>query len=411
MTVVRFSTPTGLPRTPSPDMQIVRVTFRTCPGSDLRLDKVLYDPKAPRDEHGMQAESWWAVTCKGRPTRCLQLYQGAHSLSQLLMRYGFQDATGCVNHKDATAYFESQPMVRDGATIVDRVVTPELRSARGVPQFYPNSGICWYAAMCMATFGHPVIRRVVLPALPDEIRSHAAKCLESRDSALELRKYLWNNYQVGDDISKDPRFDGRNGFSEFCVLFAKLGIPQIVYREERNKLVPAPLTLRDRANRSVKMLTPCDPTKDFHLLTLRFQDGDHQGKFPVVRRLNLEVKKGVTVKYRVAALIMGQRVCGHQISTVCTSEKGWRRWIIADADMHKSGIGPTHIYFDGDDYTGCQWWAAWRDLVHVTRFGNGGSELCVISPHNPKDGTYDKYRGEEPGSNSIDMIFVPCRDC
>ena len=35
----------------------------------------------------------------------------------------------------------------------------------------------------------------------------------------------------------------------------------------------------------------------------------------------------------------------HQIG-VCP-DGNWRHWVLGDTDMHKDGIGPIHIFFEG----------------------------------------------------------------
>ena len=36
----------------------------------------------------------------------MRLSKGSRSLGELMRRYGFQDKSGCVNHRDAAAHFE-----------------------------------------------------------------------------------------------------------------------------------------------------------------------------------------------------------------------------------------------------------------------------------------------------------------
>ena len=143
--------------------------------------------------------------------------------------------------------------------------------------------------------------------------------------------------------------------------------------------------------------TPAEP----HLLVLRYQDGNHHTRFPIRRR----VCHG-GVRYRLYGLYQGQRKCGHQIGA--SSPTGsWRDWGLGDADLHKDGIGPIFVHFEGDRWRGDAWWEAWRELVHVTKFGAGNREFCNLNWHNLPDNRYDAFRGSKAsGENSIDVCYA-----
>ena len=50
---------------------------------------------------------------------------------------------------------------------------------------------------------------------------------------------------------------------------------------------------------------------------------------------------------------------------------------------------------------------AWRELVHVTKYGAGNREFCNFSWHNERDDLLDRYRGPaNPGSLSIDVLYL-----
>lgn len=314
-------------------------------------------------------------------------------MSELLKRYGFQDKTGCVNHRDATAFFTDEKSFR---SVIELPVPDHMRDMTGIGQLKRGGGNCWMTSMLAAAFANPRVRDIVSEKMPQDMRDDARVCMQDMEAAKRLRSRMWYDYKVGDNVERPGYEDGRNGYSEFAVLFSKLGIPQLIFREDGGQLVPGPATMRDRSSKSVSILKPKDPCREFHFLTIRFEDGDHQ-KFPAMRRIRHEDHD---VRYRLLALVMGQRDCGHQISLTCTSPTGWRDWMIADADMHTDGIGPTFVKFEGDEYKGDAWWKALEVLVHVTKFGMGNSQLCFISPHN-------RNADGRPGSNSIDMIYVP----
>ena len=334
------------------------------------------------------------VSCAGLPDRTLRLFDGARSLASLLQRYGFQDASGCVNHRDAVGHYEDAGAPLPAATLA---VPDHLREARGVPQFYPRSGVCWFAALCTTAFGNAGLGRWLCAHMPPELRALAERSLHSREDAEAFRRALWHTYRVGDNVEDPPEMDGRNGFTEFSVLCAKLKVPLLRFEERGGRMVAMGETLHDRDGRSVRAPQP-DPAKD-HLLVLRYIDGDHR-KHPLLRRMMYGGRR-----YRLLGAYMGQRKCGHQIGMSCPTDD-WRDWTLGDADLHKDGIGPIHIRFVGDEWKGDRWWEAWRELVHVTKFGAGRSEFCSLSPHNERNDALDRYRGaRKTGSNSIDAVY------
>ena len=156
----------------------------------------------------------------------------------------------------------------------------------------------------------------------------------------------------------------------------------------------------DQSNRTHRLR---EASSESHLLALRFQDGDHSGRFPIQRRVRVGDRR-----YGLAGLYMGQKKCGHQIGVVCPSGD-WRDWMIVDADLHKDGISPVFIRFEGPEWND-RWWEAWRELVHVTKYGNGSSEFCNLSRWNPVNHSLDKFSGASVGTNSIDAVYVPLRD-
>lgn len=391
--LVPFETPKGIPDAP-PGTRLRRIRFRSCPGTDLVLF-VVKDVDGTQDAKGVPKDAWWVVRCSDLPDRTMRLFQGSRSLASLLRRYGFLDASGCVNHRDAVAEFESGSLPPHTLA-----VPPHLQAARGVPQFYPNSGVCWFAALCWSSFANADVRRLVEERLPPEVRALCRRCLFNRDDAEALRKSLWYRYAVGDNVDDPPEMDGRNGFSEFSVLCAKLGVPLLRYHERDGAMLPMSRSLTDRHGARVMAVLPKDPAGERHLLVLRYQDGDHS-RFPMQRRI---VHDGV--RYRLVGLYMGQRVCGHQIGASSPSGD-WRDWSLGDADLHKDGIGPIYVYFSGKRWLGAKWWHAWREIVHVTKFGPGNRNFCDLSPHNRPDNSLDKYRAaQRTGSNSVDMVYL-----
>lgn len=387
MQTARFLASVGLPAAPR-DTRLRTLRFATCPGSDLTLS-VVCDRNEALDERGVPRDAWWCVRCDRLPDRTFRLYDGGRSLEQLLRRYGFYDASGCVHHKDVIAEYRPASEALPPYSL-DHIPAP-LRDATGVPQYHPRSGVCWFAALCWTTFANPPLRALFERHAPLEVLEHARTCLHAREKAESLRHHLWNTYAVGDDVTQRPEEDGRNGFSEFTVLCAKLGLPLVRYRECEGRLERMGSRVSDRKGGRVDVRGPSHP-KEPHLLALRFEDGDHR-KFPILRR----IQDGKGTSYRLAGMYMGQSKCGHQIG-VASSTGDWRDWSFGDADLHKDGCGPIFVRFCGDEWNE-QWWESWKWVVHLTKFGAGYERFCNFSPHNPED-----EMGK--GQNSIDVLYV-----
>lgn len=391
-TSVTFTKEEGLPRAPY-GLRLHRLRFGSCPGSDLSL-VVVRDVVNVMDTHGVPQDSWWSVRTPGLPLRTLRLFSGSHSLMELLKRYSFQDATGCPHQGTITA--EYQP--RDTPLPHDRLasVPSELRAARGVPQFSTNSGVCWFSAICWCFFAPQKMRRWIKSFMPSEMGALVDKCLFDRNAAVSLRELLWREYHIGDDVDQPPEMDGRNGFSEWTTLCAKLKIPLVRYEWDgyARRLQVMGKRVRDRKGHSVSVTTPAR-RRQRHLLALRFVDGDH-GKYPVRRQMTMN-----GVVYELVGVVSGSRKCGHQISWCVLDD--WRHLAAGDADLHKDGIGPLFIHFEGREWEK-EWWNGCRQMLHVTKFGAGRHEFCSLSPWNENDGHLNHYRGA-PGSNSLDIIY------
>jgi hypothetical protein len=317
--------------------------------------------------------------------------------------HGFHDAGILLvpNHGDAEFRTKRRELAEAISAVhfgrLTNVISNAVFAPQHVPQFYKNSGICWFAAMCWTSFANDTIASIIRSKIRPEMRDLCKECLSDRNKAQQLRNMLWSKYSIGDDISQPPEMDGRNGFSEFTTLCAKFGIPMIRYKENSGIMKAMEPVVKDRKGNPCTVTLPKNKD-DPHLLVLRYQDGDHT-KFPVHRRIQFHKQR-----YKLCGMYMGSRKCGHQIGA-STIDDNWRHWGIGDADLHKSGIGPFYIIFSGSEWNTDNWWKAWKHVVHVTKFGTNTSEFCNINPQNPNDSLLDKYRGTV-GSTSVDVLYA-----
>ena len=393
MTSIVFESNNGLPTCPT-GLKLYKITFSTCPGKNLEV-RLVKDVNGNIDsQYGVPRDSWWSIVTPDLPTRVIRLFWGAHSLKELIKRYGFLDASGCIHHRDATAWFVDRQTQWEPFDL-EKCVPSHLLNTTGVPQFMPNSGVCWFASICSVFFGPYHLRNWVTSFMPPKMKLLCERCLFDREAALALRHMWWYDYHVGDDVDLPPEMDGRNGFSEWSVLCAKLNIPLLRYSLENEQLRLMNNHLRDRKGKSVTLPQPQRNKK--HLLALRYIDGNHHKRHPILRRIILN-----NIRYKFVGCISGNRKCGHQIGW-CTTNS-WRHVMVGDADLHKDGIGPLFIHFSGEKWAK-EWWNGCREMVHVAKFGPNRKEFCNLSPHNEADNLLDMYRGATSGSNSLDVVF------
>lgn len=387
----------SLPPVSAEGLVLRHITFDTCPGTSLRLSCARVNNRATSrpDGSGVHFDSWWIIYCHNLPNRYYRLRRGSHSLFHLVKRYGFLDDNGCVNHRRCRLTYG------DDIREIPLEVEHELRDCVGVPQFYKDSGVCWFASFCWIAFGNESVKRFLIRHHPEEMRISADRCLMSPTAAEEYRKQLWYKFSVGDDVDDHPLNDGKNGAGEFTTMCAKFKIPLIRLKEERGMMVPIVSKVVDQRGASLQATLPHGSQP--HILMLRFTDGDHSSKFPVHRRITYGKRR-----YRLFGIFLGQRKCGHQCGMVC-SGSDWKNWGVTDADAHKDGISPCFCHFTNDMKD--SWWEKWRLLVTVTKYGIGGNEFCPLTPWNVRDDEYDKYKGAGKrssfgrGSLSIDTLY------
>ena len=367
---------------------LTKISFDTC---DKKLSIRLIDKTGDQlDSGGMCRQSWWKVFDDANPQRLvryLQLFFGSESMYELLKRYGFQDDSGCVNHHhvklhyDDTYHPESLPF------------SNEVRTFTGVPQFKPQSGVCWFASLCWIAFGNPAMRDFMKSHLPIEYHSLIDTCLYDRTSAEKLRIKLDKEETIGDDTSLPPIMDGKNGFIEFALLCAAFHVPLVRYEAGGGTIYHSPV-LYDRM-KTRKYLHP-PKLSDPHLMSISFHHGNHE-KYPLRRRI---VMNGV--RYFLVGIFLGQKMCGHQIG-LCIYDRSSQLVIFGDADLSKSGIGCTIAIIGKNE----DWHKTVALASHTTKVGNSFCPIKHTNPNNDELQKYEFFRGR-PGTTSTDAVYLSC---
>ncbi len=393
--------------------RVREIRFESCPGSDLSMECV-HPVDGELGSGGVPRDAWWRVRCKGIPDRFIRLFDGEASLRGILQKYAFQNATGCVHQ--SSKWVHASPHEPYALSIPP--VSAPWCDMTGVPQFFPNSGICWFATLCAVTFANPEIASIVIPYLPSEAHAWARRSVFDRAAALKLRNFLYERYRVGDNIRNPPEMDGKNGAREFMVLCAKLRIPVRCLTEEDGYLSPSDLGLQDQDNTPVSLTPPqvgADGTFQRHILIVRFHDGDHK-RCPMARTLTLPTTATCPrTRYSFCGIYNGAKRCGHQIGVTRLSPMSahdeWYGIFDADFCTHpreprqqgKRNTGPIFVRIRANE----PWWPVFKYLTHVTRVPGG---MCLHSIHNLPDHAYDTRANgsgsKRKGTLSCDWVGV-----
>ena len=405
---IDFDASRELPCAPSNGMRLSSIRFKTCPGRELVI-RIMGNAKCTfLSRHGLPSDVWVAIETPEMPIRVTRLFNNPTSLLQMLRRYAFLDLEGCLHHKDAKAEFVPIHLPIDDRCM--SFVPPELKDATGIPQFFPRSGICWFASICWCFFSSPTLRNWLKTFMPPKMQTLVDRCNYDRSAALELRELWWNEYRAGDDITLPPENDGRNGFSEWSTVCAKLKIPMLRYEPgaQKRQLIPIKPFGKDRDTppKVWKLTEPAYKTTP-HILVIRYTDGDHHKKHAIQRRIEVN-----GVQYTFKCVMSGQRKCGHQVGW-SAHQGNWKILTVGDADRAKDGIGPEIALFIGPMWKD-RWWGGCANVFSITKFGPGYTEKCDLNPHNFANKNRDNKKHDDssaghsskPGSNSLDVIYV-----
>ena len=383
---------------PDTELFLQTITFKTCKSSNLDITHVLSCKEGDHHpEQGVYTKSWWKIRCCGGdevvPDRYFQIFDGATSLYSVVRNYGFIDGLECVHHGPCTLSYNE---VLKNDKHPNHALMKSMSDIRGVPQFCKQSGNCWFAALCAILCANTHAKKFLLPFVPEYIHDLLERCLFDEKKAIGLRRELWDEYKIGDNVYMHPLNDGSNGATELTRLCYYLEIPLVVYLY-RNKRIY-------RDNNACSLPTP-PPTQ--HYLILRFNGAD-SAHAPIHKSLTINDKR-----YELLGIFNGSKKCGHQIAMVCVSnefeENSSKKnfdWIICDADAHFKGIGPMGFSLGNDLKK--KWWTVCRLVVSITKFGVNKSKFCPLTPWNVSNEKYDNGSSSVigVGTNSVDAVYI-----
>ena len=342
-------------------------------------------------------ETWCCVRADGQPDRWFRLHR-PDAIESVLSIYGYMNGDGCVSSKQGRRE-TGDPLPIENDPLLD-LLSNSHRRVQGVPQRVHNSGLCWYCAMCFTMLFARQMRALLVRYAPSQLVALCKDVLVSKDRAEALRHHLYNHYGLGDRPGQNPQLDGQNGFSQFSILAARLGIPLV----------------RLFAPKMVEINDPVvDVKKGAHLLR---GPTDGEPCLLVVRCFRTKwtptpVYKYKGRKYRLVAMLIGSEHCGHQIgASTCDMDCGM--WALTDSDAAQHGVGPMYwslLRRDGErrrDYRR-RWRAMWDSIIPVILFGR--QQVCDLNPSNRPTHELEKYakrmsQPAPPGVVNTDWIYL-----
>lgn len=389
-------------------------------------DKAMHDPQSIRAVEYLgcnlglnvlavtyRDEDWYVIT-DGRQERWVRLFK-RDALRAMLDTYAYLDVVECLNVYDGSTNATNGVRIHRGARhiirrpcLLDRIPTC-LREVRGVEQSSEDSGICWYAAMVFVMLFSAPMRKLFFTKADPALRKRMSGVLKDSVRAEALRHYLYHVYKLGDNPDQPPHLDGQNGFSQFCILLAKLNIPTI--RLFAPKLVAIRDEIVDQGPKGENRhkLRDVPRADETSLLVVRCF---HTRWIPRAR-IEYQVDPArPPLRYRLIGLFIGSEYCSHQIAASATDTSS-TRWALTDADATRLGIGP--LFWTCRRQPGesqrehiLRWRAMWGQIVPATRFGD--NQVCDLNPSNrpPRalEGQTDKDTTREAGVVNTDFVYI-----
>lgn len=357
-----------------PGLYLSSIRFRTCKEAQLAIYvcKTIfkYDERT-----GVPEDAWYAIETPGLPTRFIRIFSGAEGLHDLLLRYAFHDAEGCVHEKHMQLRYSRSKEAPDRD--VASVVPSHLINALGVPQFYKESGNCWFASMLWVLFANTEMRNFCAERFARrsaaEVGEWAREAFHVPDQAQKIRAFLWNKNGIGDDITAPPREDGKNGGSELIKVANAYDIPLRVIRAEKAE---------DQLSANLEETQSASGEQD-HLLLIRCQDLDHDRCVPLTRYF---YEEDTATYYKLVGGLVGQRECGHQQGFANVAKD---TWAVTDSDGHKmfvqkngkwerrANMSPMYFTLEGTDEE--QFTKLFRYMIFITKYGKAYEKNCNFS--------------------------------
>lgn len=349
--------------------------------------------------HKYNDEDWCCIlSVDNHPERWFRMHTSGAS-NALIKKYGYMDSNGCVNRGNGRVTGDRPSTLRKNSTLDN--LNQTQRDTIGVPQRMYNSGLCWYCAMCFMMLFSSQMRKVILDYAPETFRRMCANVLTDREAAEAFRRYLYSTYSIGDRPEQNPELDGQNGFSQFCILAARIGLPVI------RLFAPSMITLEDdivdQSGKHWTMRTTPRSDEPCILAVRCFRT-----KWVPHRRI---VRGGR--RYKLVALMIGSEHCGHQIgASTCDMSIG--RWSLSDSDMAQHGIGPmfwTMLMRPNESRTQFRrrWRDMWDKIIPLTLFGSG--QICDLNPSNRPTHELQQHaqrlsQPAPPGVVNTDWIYL-----
>jgi hypothetical protein len=363
-------------------------------GCSLRLAVPLTDVVS--DENVIM-DGIWRLRVVGTPDRFMRL-RGEDALQNLLSKYTFIDKHGCAYNGDTTTqgtrnlYENAEKMnssIRAHPSSVRRLLrTQGVRriygtclprkkltlscmadvKCMGLPQREKTSGVCWYGSMLFISMFNAPIRRIILDCVMMSRLSCARTVyrllrasLKSPRAAEELRRLLFHEFRIGDDISIPPHEEGQNGMTQFAMFCKVFNVPVQILYAHKGTLIPHNGNLVSRYR---QMPSPRPPRKgEPSLLFVRVVQSVWKPPDVLTYSKNM---------FKVQGAFIGSEFCGHQTALARGSMNYWHHY---DSDSVRMGIGP------------CAWLSPsmrfWQDLGAVFGYSNNtdDSKFCDFSPH------------------------------
>lgn len=344
----------------------------------------------------------WCIIDDGATQRWLRLFD-PQGLEHLVGSFAYLDADGCLNLGKGKVWRGERRKLLKSPPI--RHVSLQQRNTPGVPQRLATSGICWFCAMCFAMFFSKPMYALFWQKAPARMRHLMKHVLHDPEQAERFRRFLYEEYALGDDPDQNPLRDGQNGFVQLCILLASLDVPVIRMLAGEDTVIPITGSVYDKQKRECILRTDASPDEVALLVVRVFRS--HWSPVPRVRY------KGR--RYYLTAAMIGSEHCGHQVAVSAVAPPSCSSWAHSDSDATRKKIGPMFWTIckredeSNSDYIK-RWKQMWEDMIPATLFGD--NEVCDLNPVNRSTYTLQTHfrvvdeKNNQPGVVNTDFIYL-----